>query len=151
MNTQFYYGLKKREQPSFRSQVIWLGGSILTILIGLGFMLKDDTEVLFILRFPFGLLYFIVGIIALLSFFIHLNKRYRYFLINNHNIEWRLGLLNRPTIIKLVNVVNYTSNDDHIQFFIRPGKTFSFPKARMRSSKKRKELDRVLSNLFPKK
>lgn len=106
------------------------------------------TDVLWISRKTFGILWFILGLVGLLFYIVTLRIEGKYLLIDDKKLIWKPGIFQKKNEILLDIIERAEIGESVITLFIEDRTQVKIDKTKIISTKKKKELDRVVTVLF---
>ncbi len=146
-----YYKYRYGKHPDKRIKPIAIFGYflayILVMLIGVGYFVLER-DILWITRKLAGILWFSMGLIGLILFLRNIQIEGKYLLIDDEKLTWKSGLFQKKNEILLETIERAKIEESSITLFLEDRTQFEIDKTKIISTKKKKELDRLIGSLF---
>lgn len=117
------------------------------MLIGVGYFVLER-DILWITRKLAGILWFSMGLIGLILFLRNIQIEGKYLLIDDEKLTWKSGLFQKKNEILLETIERAKIEESSITLFLEDRTQFEIDKTKIISTKKKKELDRLIGSLF---
>lgn len=148
MKDLFRYNKKKKKPTGLWSNIKDFFGLYFWLIVSVLHIYIFYAEGSIFLSFTLGIIYFIIiiSILLLLTFFEYKNRS-KYLVITEEKIMWKKGLMKPDEELLLERVESFTILEDTIRINQKEGKVIVLEKSNIRSTKKKKELERVLRKI----
>ena len=120
---------------------------ILVMVIGVAYFVLER-DILWITRKAAGILWFSVGLIGLIFFGNSIRIEGKYLLIDDEKLIWKSGIFQKKNEILLETIERAKIEESSITLFLEDRTQFEIDKTKIISTKKKKELDRLIGSLF---
>lgn len=147
MKDFFRYNKKKNKSAGLWSNIKDSFGLYFWIIVSLLHIYILYVEGPIFLSLPLGIIYFLV--ISLMLYFTYLDykNRSKYLVITEEKIMWKTGLMKPKEELLMNKVASFTILEDTIRINQKESKVIILEKSFIRSTKKKKELEKVLKKI----
>jgi len=146
-----YYKYRYGKHPDKKTKPLEIIGYaaayILVMMIGVGYFVLER-DILWITRKVAGILWFSMGLIGLIFFGNSIRIEGKYLLIDDEKLIWKPSLFQKRNEILLKTIERTKIEKSKIILFLEDRTQFEIDKTKIISTKKKKELDRIIGGLI---